>query len=184
MEVRMSSAQGDTSNLLHSVAIYEPLDTDARQIRPVTVEAITKSGSDIKCRLEIVSLNDAPLYQALLYVWGDPNVTKPIFLNDTYFHVTVNLAAALHRLRDQDDDVVFWIDAICIDQSNLAERSSQVKLMGDIYSKAERVVAWLGKEESHSRVALALMNIISRDGGEVTDWSMISRLWGTCPELI
>ena len=39
-----------------------------------------------------------------------------------------------------------WIDAICIDQGNLNERSSQVSLMGDIYFTAVKVIVWLGED--------------------------------------
>jgi hypothetical protein len=39
-----------------------------------------------------------------------------------------------------------WVDAICIDQSNLEERKQQVQLMAKIYSKAHRVIVWLGRE--------------------------------------
>jgi Heterokaryon incompatibility protein (HET) len=40
----------------------------------------------------------------------------------------------------------FWIDAICIDQSNYAEKAAQVNLMGKIYQKSTAVVVWLGKD--------------------------------------
>lgn len=39
---------------------------------------------------------------------------------------------------------LFWIDAICIDQSNIAERNHQVSRMREIYSKASLVLVWLG----------------------------------------
>ncbi|KAL2264610.1 hypothetical protein VTJ83DRAFT_7120 [Remersonia thermophila] len=38
-----------------------------------------------------------------------------------------------------------WIDALCIDQSNSTqEKATQIPLMGEIYSRAARVVSWLG----------------------------------------
>jgi hypothetical protein len=40
-----------------------------------------------------------------------------------------------------------WIDAICIDQKNLPERSSQVQMMGTLYEQAKSVIAWLGPED-------------------------------------
>lgn len=47
-----------------------------------------------------------------------------------------------------------WIDQICIDQSNLAERSSQVSLMGRIYSSAFFTLVWLGPEDPYTEMAL------------------------------
>ncbi|TQN66011.1 Heterokaryon incompatibility protein 6, OR allele [Colletotrichum shisoi] len=41
-----------------------------------------------------------------------------------------------------------WIDSICIDQSNLAERASQVSLMGQLYQTAIRTLIWLGPDDS------------------------------------
>ncbi|KAF2098866.1 hypothetical protein NA57DRAFT_56504 [Rhizodiscina lignyota] len=49
----------------------------------------------------------------------------------------------------------FWIDAICIDQSNIAERNQQIKLMGNIYSDAVSVMVWLGEEEERDPWAIA-----------------------------
>ncbi|KAF2830941.1 hypothetical protein CC86DRAFT_366452 [Ophiobolus disseminans] len=38
----------------------------------------------------------------------------------------------------------FWIDAICIDQTNIPERNHQVRLMSNIYKSAAFVLVWLG----------------------------------------
>jgi hypothetical protein len=87
-------------------------------------------------------------YEALSYVWGSQNVTRPIFLNRKEFRVTFNLEGALRHLREQfkDDDKrkVFWIDALCINQKDTEERTTQVQLMGDIYKMCAQVVVYLG----------------------------------------
>ena len=41
---------------------------------------------------------------------------------------------------------VLWIDYLCIDQSDVEERSLQVRIMGDVFSRAARVIIWLGEE--------------------------------------
>ena len=75
-------------------AIYTPLYESRSEIR--LVELLSDNGNDaIKCRLSISSLEDNPEFTALSYVWGDPEVTEDIFLNDKVFPVTTNLAAAL-----------------------------------------------------------------------------------------
>jgi Heterokaryon incompatibility protein (HET) len=48
----------------------------------------------------------------------------------------MNLARALMCLRDINSTRYYWIDAICIDQSNVSERNAQIQIMGDIYSGA------------------------------------------------
>jgi hypothetical protein len=54
-----------------------------------------------------------------------------------------------------------WIDAICINQTDLVERSKQVQHMADIYKLASRVVIWLGEEKDRSTVALRALEEIN-----------------------
>jgi hypothetical protein len=68
-----------------------------------------------------------PAYEALSYVWGyaDNPVTIYIGLEKKYtLAVTRNLATALRHLRYNDRSRTLWIDAICINQLDIAERSS------------------------------------------------------------
>lgn len=39
----------------------------------------------------------------------------------------------------------FWIDAVCINQKDEAEKNEQVSMMGEGYQKAQRLVIWLGQ---------------------------------------
>ena len=55
-----------------------------------------------------------------------------------------------------------WIDAICINQSELAERSAQVAIMGDIYRFAHSVTVWLGTEDERIRPALGTLRDFPR----------------------
>src|SRR5690349_15461535 len=58
--------------------------------------------------------------------------------------VTRNLVEALRMFRRQQIPRALWADAICINQKDLEERSSQVQLMTRIYSEASAVLIWLG----------------------------------------
>ncbi|KAF4451526.1 heterokaryon incompatibility (het-6OR allele), partial [Fusarium albosuccineum] len=53
-----------------------------------------------------------------------------------------------------------WADALCINQTDLAERASQVKLMGQLYRTARLVYAWVGKLDRLSHRALLAMGTI------------------------
>lgn len=85
-------------------------------------------------------------FEALSYTWGESLHDESVEVQDNIrIPITDNLALALRRLRhrtQQPRDL--WIDAICIDQKNLAERSQQVAFMGEIYQRAYRVIIWLG----------------------------------------
>lgn len=100
-------------------------------------------------------------YEALSYVWGDPSVTVPIVINGCELLITTNLERFLQRLRRADEMRVLWADAICIDQTNVEERSSQVNLMADIYRSAEKVLIWLGEEDEHTGTAFTTVKKLS-----------------------
>ncbi|KAE8446243.1 hypothetical protein EG329_012329 [Mollisiaceae sp. DMI_Dod_QoI] len=55
-----------------------------------------------------------------------------------------------------------WVDAICINQADLEERSEQVKHMLAIYSRTIRLVIWMGIEADDSDLAIATMRAESR----------------------
>lgn len=115
-------------------------------------------------------------YEALSYVWGAADNPEGIRVlastatgtqeEDVAYssdhaaplHVTENLASALRHLRQQDAARTLWIDAICIDQQNVAERSEQVGKMGHIYRSATRVLVWLGPASPDSDLAMGLVD--------------------------
>jgi hypothetical protein len=84
-------------------------------------------------------------FEALSYVWGSQEDLKQITCNKVSLSVTKNLFEALMALRDGiDEDRYLWVDAICINQNDSAEKAFQVRNMLTIYEKAVRVIAWLG----------------------------------------
>lgn len=85
-------------------------------------------------------------YDALSYVWGDPNATEKIICNNILISITINLHWALLRIRKSDKATVVWADALCIDQENVQERSHQISMMGAIYSNACIVYLCMGKD--------------------------------------
>ncbi|CZR57755.1 uncharacterized protein PAC_07644 [Phialocephala subalpina] len=100
----------------------------------------------VKCRLHLADLKvDLSQYIALSYEWGDPSEGMlPIKLDGNTFPVRKNLYSALWHIRSETCETRLWVDALCIDQENQEERNHQVNYMGTIYSRADRVVAWLG----------------------------------------
>lgn len=80
---------------------------------------------------------DVPQYLTLSYLWGDPKVTECIYVNDLPFQATTNLVSFLrHYIKMatvSDLERPLWIDALCINQSDIQERISQIGLMGQIY---------------------------------------------------
>lgn len=100
----------------------------------------------ISCTLFRASLNGDRKYQALSYVWGEPDITTTISLNGRDFEVTKNLWDALRSLRLEHECRILWIDALCIDQGNRDEKAWQVSLMGQIFRNCEKGLLWIGEE--------------------------------------
>lgn len=58
-------------------------------------------------------------------------------------YIKPNFYQALVQIRKKRPGL-YWIDAICINQSDTAERGQQVQMMDQIYSSAVQVTIWLG----------------------------------------
>jgi hypothetical protein len=156
--------------------MYRPLNHHLREVRLLTIQPGDK-GSRIEAKLSTYTLPSylpgdypkgqftAPEYDALSYEWGDPNATKhSIILDGQPFEVRENLYRALEMLRAMS--VMFkgrrplWVDAICINQNDIQERSHQVRMMGHIYRWAEWVRVWLGGCTNGDTEAFELMRRI------------------------
>ncbi|KAF8849413.1 HET-domain-containing protein, partial [Acephala macrosclerotiorum] len=101
--------------------------------------------------------DNVPDFEALSYCWGSEENPMVIFVGESdefTLAVTRNLGEALSYLRFENASRVLWIDAICVNQQDLDERSRQVKRMADIYSNAGRVIVWLGPESEDSDIAI------------------------------
>ncbi|KAI3333872.1 HET-domain-containing protein [Ustulina deusta] len=122
-----------------------------------------------------------PVYEVLSYARGSPEkrevievevsktTAKRVFPTSFFrrkLPITHNLALALRHTRFCDRPRTLWVDTICIGQSNAQERSTQVQRMGEIYSLATGVVAWLGPSFADSSLALAKLEKIG-EGVEV-----------------
>lgn len=126
---------------------YTLLPLDGSQIRLVTLVP-GRSTEEVQCLLKHYDFKkdntSGSHYEALSYVWGNANSTVPIRLNGHISQVTANLDASLRALRYPKHERTIWIDAICINQSNVEEKNREVRRMGQIYQNATRVVIWLG----------------------------------------
>lgn len=110
--------------------------------------------------LERTSLSIRPEYTAVSYTWADADgnrdLSEVIFLGDIWvpLPITSNCAAALRRLRSGHQVQTLWIDSICINQSNQDEKSHQVGLMRDIFSRATSVTIFLGGDDDTAEARL------------------------------
>ncbi|WQF82080.1 Putative heterokaryon incompatibility [Colletotrichum destructivum] len=155
----MSTHQGPKE-----AGLYTPLKTN--QVRLLRLNP--DPDSDEVGSLEIVELRDAPPYYALSHSWTSQHSYRDVLIDNRVVTLGADLAACVHRLsqlartNSELDPPVrhIWIDSICIDQSNLAERASQVSLMGQLYRTAIRTLIWLGPDSSDCYGAWELLDSI------------------------
>jgi hypothetical protein len=158
-------------NLLCCSAIYQPLEP--RQFRILRISP-ARAGEDgvPHLELETVNLDNPGKYDALSYCWnGDPNSTqepKEVTVSagrdfePQTFRITSNLANAIHQFFQDGEELLIFIDQLCIDQDNVAEKNAQVQQMDEIYSNSNRVLIWLGKATDISDVCIAFTNSLSQ----------------------
>jgi hypothetical protein len=139
---------------------HDPLDQEVDSIR--LIEILPDSDDQvIRCKMRHATISEAS-YECLSYTWLPKFPEHEIEVNGHELTVGDNLYQflAAHRTyqrglhppgySNHSDDLnptlpSFWIDAICIDQSNLSERNHQVRQMGRIYRRAQQVLIWLGE---------------------------------------
>lgn len=94
-----------------------------------------------ECRHASFDGDDDTHYAALSYVWGriDENTVVQILINGHSFLIGSNLHAALKQLFQNGVRSWLWEDSICINQSDMEEKSLQVAQMHTIFSRAECV---------------------------------------------
>jgi hypothetical protein len=104
-------------------------------------------------------------YDAISYHWGSDTRTpfQLIVDNSSVIRLTSSLHSVLQRVVMPDTELVIWVDAICINQidNNSKEKTTQIKLMPDIYRIARRVQIHLGPEADNSALAIELLEHIS-----------------------
>lgn len=133
-------------------AFYETLQ--ARKIR--ILELLPGDFDEpLRGNLRIEDLQFKPEFEALSYTWtdesGDASKSEIIFLESRHdiLPITTNCANALRRLRFTKISNLsrdLWVDAICINQESVQERSHQVGIMQYIYATALRVLVYLGED--------------------------------------
>jgi hypothetical protein len=147
----------------------------------------------ISCNLRVISLDHAmkrDAYIALSYMWGTEDASRRVLLNGKAVRVRQNLWDFLRQSRrDQQRRArrlkrqkrnragdakinYFWIDALCINQSDTLERNRQVALMGQIYTHASSVLIWLGASKGGLKKSLDTLETLQLNPAERFDSRM------------
>jgi hypothetical protein len=105
---------------------------------------------------------DESAFEALSYVWGDQTKKTKIRCNGEWAEIGANLHAALHERRRRISVGLLWADQICINQNDIREKNHQVRLMSAIYTRADQVIVWLGKQQPGDLEGFTLASALYR----------------------
>ncbi|KAF9696588.1 hypothetical protein EKO04_005207 [Ascochyta lentis] len=176
----------DTERYEHS-----PLQ-DRSSIRLITLLPGNFS-TPLRCQIAEFQKHSLTPYEALSYTWGDSEAPESIQICESadleptiqIVPITRNLYEALQRLRTEEPRKL-WIDALCINQSDLEEKGHQVASMGQVYCKADRVIVWLGEDQAYPRTRALLtqdgknrwpLTLPEVDLGELVTIPWFFRVW-------
>lgn len=162
---------------------YRGLDIKQKEIRLLIVQPGLQD-DPVHGTFKYACLSHSPIttYETISYVWGDASVRGSIYLHGQPTDVPASTEAVLRRMRHKDQDRILWIDAVCINQTDLDERGNQVAMMAEIYGKTSCNLIWLGKDDDGTNEqALQSISAILKDMKiETNDLQELTRkLYGT-----
>jgi hypothetical protein len=144
--------------------IYKDLRIQDHQIRllKLTLDDRGSRSTDrpIKATIDVYNTTSSLKFLAISYVWGD-NPTKDgpfLEVNGVLVPITLSLWTCLSRLQDDHEEALIWADAICINQMDDVEKAIQVRRMGALYSKADKVIIWTGNATEKDKDVLKLLS--------------------------
>jgi hypothetical protein len=157
---------------------YLPLRTPS-DIRILHIYPAINHTDSLSGKLVHFNLDDKPSYGALSYTWGSPELCSRITLDSggADLAITANLDLALRRVRARMPPGFpsrIWADGICINQTDVAERNQQVRLMRRIYSQCVWGLIYLGEEADGSGEIPGFLKRLSSgimsDKGKLDHW--------------
>jgi hypothetical protein len=142
--------------------LYSHSSTKERHIRLLNLHPWWWSLTGLSGRLEEVPIDNVPRYEALSYTWGSKDPPRYMYCGDGCVPITMNCEIALRSLRHWFRSRKIWVDAICIDQTSDLDKTLQIRMMSEIYSKAEQVVIWMGEGNRATDDAIMTLNLLDQ----------------------
>ncbi|KAJ0333093.1 hypothetical protein KNSL1_013754, partial [Colletotrichum chrysophilum] len=182
--------------------VYTPfpeVGSDNRFIRVLDLLPNLCKEKPLAACLRAVRLEDQPEYECLSYRWGAAIKQYKLRIFEGtddlgFLNIGESLHHALVALRRPSGPRTIWADAVCINQEDCAERSSQVAYMGPIYWSSSSLAIWLGNDpRGHAKLAFDALKPISAghwnndrrfnltrkdvDNFDTTAWNAVAELY-------
>lgn len=120
----------------------------------IRLMSVSRAGKQLTCEFFVYTANGAPAYDAISYAWGGEDASSKISVDGKDLPITPSVHEILCQLYKSNPARKIWIDAICINQADNAEKAQQVRRMHEIYGAARQVVVWLGSAGDRSDLAM------------------------------
>ncbi|KAF4513126.1 hypothetical protein G6O67_000441 [Ophiocordyceps sinensis] len=139
------------------------LSAPTKEIRLVELLPATSSGR-LAGRLRRAAIDNTPPFVSVSHVWGDAMAEGRMHLEsgcgNKEVQISKNLEAlllsllchdssSLPQLWDNGSRLPLWIDMVCINQTDIDEKTAQIALMRRIYSQATSALIWINEYDSH-----------------------------------
>ncbi|PMD14418.1 HET-domain-containing protein [Hyaloscypha hepaticicola] len=154
---------------------------DNKSIRYMVLEA-GKDDEPLVCSLHVSRLRKMPYFEAISYVWGSDDQNHDILCDGKIVKITTNLQQVLRRVRLATASRTLWADSICINQDDGVEKGEQVRLMGAIFSKADRVLVCFGENEDGPAERVASL-ISELNDMILEEFTFVGEAWNAFPWL-
>lgn len=139
----------------------KPLKDGKNEIRLLQMQRGGNEKDDcLRYSIKTESFKRAKDFIAISYTWGSTENQQTVFIDNMEQDVRRNCHYVLKQtyryweLGQLQSDFV-WIDSICINQDDNAEKALQVAFMGEIYSRAGLVIACVGPHADDSEFLVA-----------------------------
>lgn len=138
---------------------HERLPDPRNHLRLLQIISVNeKRDVPVHCKLTTWPVATAPEYTAISYTWGDPRQLTVMLVNGRPMEVRCNCEYVLKQAWWQKGGGYVWVDAICINQTDNDEKSSQVAMMGNVYDRASQVLACVGRHEDDSHFLFEVLH--------------------------
>lgn len=147
---------------------YVRLDASRRETRLVKLHP-GRDSDPISCTVQHIRVGDTRGYETVSYCWGDGSQRSQCLLNGRPFSIPCSSATVLQQARSVWQARLLWIDALCINQSDRAERDEQVALMRDKYFLSSGNLIFLDVDSTQAANSLALFHQLWREAADFKD---------------
>lgn len=156
-----NSATMDSSLEKSCSSPYHGQDLKAGEIRLLTI--VWTTSDEFSLRTDCHELTEDLEFDAISYVWGTVPASIAVNCNNVALYITPTVFEMLGYLYmfKPGPERPIWIDAVCINQANAAEKAVQVPLMHQIYRHANSVVVWLGRSMSETKELMTGLSSVS-----------------------